>query len=79
MATRTAKSKASNGQQEQSARFGSVSANELVPVRGSVSSEGRGTYWGDRLAFKIWLIGFLLMALMVAYDAITGLLRGTGH
>ena len=34
------------------------------------------TYWGDRFAFKIRLIGFLLMALMVAHNVITALLRG---
>jgi hypothetical protein len=79
MTTKAAKSKARDLQQNQNARPGSAAARETILAPGSsVPSEGQGTYWGDRIAFKVWLSCFLLMALMVLYDAITGLLRGFG-
>jgi hypothetical protein len=32
-------------------------------------------YWGDWLAFKFWITGFLIMAAMSLYDLIAGLFR----
>jgi hypothetical protein len=79
MASKVAPSKASNGQQKPGTRRASAPANELIPPGVSEPREDQGTSWGDRFAFKMWVICFLLMALMVAYDAIGALLRGTGR
>ena len=77
--TTTVKSNTLKEQQKPSARPGSAPADEPArAAEGSLPSEGEGIYWGDRFAFKVWLIGFLLMALMVAYDAIIGLMCGLG-
>jgi hypothetical protein len=79
MATRTAKSKAPNGQQKANTRLETVSVSTRAKVvEAGAPSEARAVSWGDRFAFKVWIICFLLMALMTAYDAITGLLRGLG-
>jgi hypothetical protein len=79
MTAKTAKSRARNLQQKQLVGHSSTPDGETVLAAGtSVPSEGQSTYWGDRIAFKIWLSCFLLMALMVLYDAITRLLRGFG-
>jgi hypothetical protein len=79
MAITTATSKVSNGQQKPVGRLGSFPAEKpALAARVNMPTEGAGPYWGDRCAFKIWLFCFLFMALMVAFNAITGLLRGSG-
>jgi len=45
-----------------------------VAAAGTQSSEG-GVWSGDSIAFKIWIVGFLLMLLLNMYDLIAGVLR----
>jgi hypothetical protein len=79
MAIRTAESKASSGQQKQGSRLGKGPVEEPTLADGMRTlSAGGDTYWGDRFAFKIWLLCFLGMVLMLAHDMITALIRGSG-
>lgn len=79
MATRPVTSMTSKKQQSASTRSGTgLTPKPIAEAKGSVLSERRTVSWGDRFALKVWGLCFLLMALMNAYNLITGLLRGWG-
>jgi hypothetical protein len=79
MATRTAKSNALNRQQKAITRLETVSVSTHAKVvEAGAPNEARAVSWGDCFALKVWIICFLLLALMTAYDAIAGLLRAAG-
>jgi hypothetical protein len=77
MATVIAKSKDPNAEAQH--RAGSLPAHEAATKNeASIPPEEPKDIWGDRFACKVWLVCFVLLALMTAYDFITGLLRGAG-
>jgi hypothetical protein len=79
MVTETGKAKSSNGQHRHDTGSGKVLACQpKVASGGSLRSQEQDICWTDRFAFKFWLACFALLALMVAYDAITGVLRWIG-
>jgi hypothetical protein len=61
------------------AQAGSLPAREIAgKVEATMPQEKDDACWGDRFAAKVCVVCFLLLALMTAYDLITGLLRGSG-
>lgn len=77
MTTATAPVSAAKAQQEPSAGSDSAPAAHACGASPG-TSDAQAVYWGDRFAFAFWLACFALLALIVAYDAITGLFRWAG-